>query len=83
MENLNSKSHLSAIKVQVMESLRCIQHAPGVQMHEVPPDFYLPDFDDDAMNLDERLPQNIQDKQIQRDDEYYEGDNDNDGEDRL
>lgn len=34
-ENLNSKSYLSAIKVQVLESLRCIQHAPGVQMQEV------------------------------------------------
>ncbi|KAF6151769.1 hypothetical protein GIB67_010343 [Kingdonia uniflora] len=34
-ENLNNKSYLSGIKVQVMESLRHIQHAPGVQMHEV------------------------------------------------
>ncbi|RWW14791.1 hypothetical protein BHE74_00050269 [Ensete ventricosum] len=34
-ENLNSKSYLSTIKVQVLESLRCIQHAPGVQMQEV------------------------------------------------
>ncbi|WOK93218.1 histone deacetylase 9 isoform X4 [Canna indica] len=31
-ENLNSKSYLSTIKVQVLESLRCIQHAPRVQM---------------------------------------------------
>ncbi|WOL17060.1 histone deacetylase 9 isoform X4 [Canna indica] len=32
LENLNSKSYLSTIKVQVLESLRCIQHAPRVQM---------------------------------------------------
>jgi hypothetical protein len=32
---LNSKTYLSSIKVQVMESLRSIQHAPGVQMQEV------------------------------------------------
>jgi hypothetical protein len=34
-DNLNSKTYLSSIKVQVMESLRYIQHAPGVQMQEV------------------------------------------------
>ncbi|KAL5976394.1 Histone deacetylase 9 [Asimina triloba] len=78
IENMNSKSYLGTIKMQVLESLRCIQHAPGVQMHEVPPDFYIPDFDEDEQNPDERVDQHTQDKQIQRDDEYYEGDNDND-----
>jgi hypothetical protein len=34
-ENLNSKSYLSTIKMQVLENLRCIQHAPSVQMQEV------------------------------------------------
>ncbi|KAB5534994.1 hypothetical protein DKX38_018080 [Salix brachista] len=78
IENLNSKSYLSTIKIQVMENLRSIQHAPSVQMQEVPPDFYIPDFDEDEQNPDERMYQHNQDKQIQRDDEYYEGDNDND-----
>nr|XP_023884496.1 histone deacetylase 9 isoform X1 [Quercus suber] len=77
-ENLNSKSYLSTIKMQVFENLRCIQHAPGVQMQEVPPDFYIPDFDEDEQNPDERMDQHTQDKNIQRDDEYYEGDHDND-----
>ncbi|KAG0493024.1 hypothetical protein HPP92_006422 [Vanilla planifolia] len=77
-ENLNSKTYLSSIKMQVLESLRLIQHAPGVQMQEVPPDFYIPDFDEDEHNADERVDQHTQDKQIQRDDEYYAGDNDND-----
>lgn len=76
MENLNSKTYLSAIKVQVMENLRAIQHAPSVQMHEVPPDFYIPDIDEDELNPDERMDQHTQDRQIQRDDEYYDGDND-------
>ncbi|KAF2300775.1 hypothetical protein GH714_015699 [Hevea brasiliensis] len=44
----------------------------------VPPDFYIPDFDEDEQNPDERMDQHTQDKHIQRDDEYYEGDNDND-----
>ncbi|XP_044483788.1 histone deacetylase 9 isoform X1 [Mangifera indica] len=78
IENLNSKSYLSTIKMQVLENLRCIQHAPSVQMQEVPPDFYIPDFDEDEQNPDERVDQHTQDKQIQRDDEFYEGDNDND-----
>lgn len=78
MENLNSKTYLSSIKMQVLESLRCIQHAPGVQMQEVPPDFYIPDFDDVEQNPDERVGQHVQDKLIQREDEYYAGDNDND-----
>ncbi|KAF9596994.1 hypothetical protein IFM89_014708 [Coptis chinensis] len=99
-ENLNSKSYISTIKAQVLESLRYIQHAPSVQMQEVswpckrvgpyryktslhffwqvPPDFYIPDFDEDDQNPDERVDQHTQDRQIQRDDEYYEGDNDND-----
>ncbi|KAL5710712.1 histone deacetylase [Ranunculus cassubicifolius] len=78
IENLNSKSYISTIKTQVLESLRYIQHAPSVQMHEVPPDFYIPDFDEDEQNPEERVDQYTQDKQVQRDDEYYEGDNDND-----
>jgi histone deacetylase 1/2 len=74
---------------------------------QVPPDFYIPDFDEDLQNPDERIdrkenffpslyslywlgaiilffnvvilfPEHTQDKHIQRDDEYYEGDNDND-----
>lgn len=78
IENMNSKSYLGTIQTHVLESLRCIQHAPSVQLQEVPPDFYIPDFDEDERNPDERLDQHTQDKQIQRDDEYYEGDNDND-----
>ncbi|XP_057781938.1 histone deacetylase 17 isoform X2 [Salvia miltiorrhiza] len=78
MENLNSKSYLNNIRQQVCENLSAIQHAPGVQMQEVPPDFYIPDFDEDEQNPDERVNRHMQDKQVQRDDEYYEGDNDND-----
>ncbi|ONI01114.1 hypothetical protein PRUPE_6G122500 [Prunus persica] len=36
IENLNSKSYISTIKMQVLENLRCIQHAPNVQMQEFP-----------------------------------------------
>ncbi|KAK1299601.1 Histone deacetylase 9 [Acorus calamus] len=77
LENLNSKSYLNAIKVQVMESLRSIQISPSVQMHEVPPDFYIPDFDEDEQNPDARMDPYTR-QANSTDDEYYEGDNDND-----
>lgn len=85
-------------------------------MLQVPPDFYIPEFDEDEQNPDERVDrkwkiptlvqtllifirmrcssicylfllsffllnsslEHSQDKHIQRDDEYYDGDNDND-----
>jgi histone deacetylase 1/2 len=55
MENLNGKTYLSTIKMQVMENLRRIAHSPSVQMHEVPPDTYFPEFDEDETNPDERM----------------------------
>ncbi|KAL2507456.1 Histone deacetylase 9 [Forsythia ovata] len=78
MENLNSRSYLNSIRQQVHENLRSIQHSPSVQLQEVPPDFYIPDFDEDEQNPDERVDRHMKDKQIQRDDEYYGGDNDHD-----
>ncbi|CAM6126040.1 unnamed protein product [Calypogeia fissa] len=78
MENQNGKTYLSTIKMQVLENLRSIQHAPGVQMHEVPPDSYFPEFDEDDINPDERMDQHTQDKHIQNDAEYYDGENDQD-----
>lgn len=47
-------------------------------MNHSPLDFYTHDFYEDEQNLDERMDLKIQDKHIQRDDECYEGDNDND-----
>ncbi|KAH7372711.1 hypothetical protein KP509_17G017200 [Ceratopteris richardii] len=78
MENLNSKTYLSAIKMQVFENLRNLQHAPSVQMHEVPPDWYIPDINEDELDPEEHIHQHMQDKLVQRDDEFYAGDYDND-----
>ncbi|KAJ7015510.1 hypothetical protein NC653_004724 [Populus alba x Populus x berolinensis] len=57
-ENLNSKSYLSTIKMQVLR-LICRLHPTMLQVYRC-------------------QEEHTQDKQIQRDDEYYEGDNDND-----
>eukprot|EP00850_Spirogloea_muscicola_P006276 SM000029S10571 [mRNA] locus=s29:944498:948259:+ [translate_table: standard] len=76
MENANSKSYLSNIRVMVLENLRNLIHAPSVQMHEVPPDTYIPEYDEDDIDPDERLPVLAQDRLVAREDEYYDGDED-------
>eukprot|EP00850_Spirogloea_muscicola_P019369 SM000189S04086 [mRNA] locus=s189:244964:248735:+ [translate_table: standard] len=76
MENANSKSYLSNIRVMVLENLRNLIHAPSVQMHEVPPDTYIPEYDEDDIDPNERLPVLAQDRLVARDDEYYDGDED-------
>ncbi|GBG80875.1 hypothetical protein CBR_g31431 [Chara braunii] len=78
VENANGKSYLNLIKVQVMENLRHIIHSPSVEMQEVPPDTYLPEFDEEELNPDERMHEALQDKMIQPDGELYEDDHDND-----
>ncbi|KAK9734533.1 hypothetical protein RND81_04G146300 [Saponaria officinalis] len=74
IQNRNSRQYLSSIKTEVMENLRHIQHAPSVQMQEVPPDFYIPDLEEKEDNPDVRINRRKRDRYIQRDDEYYEGD---------
>ncbi|PKU84582.1 histone deacetylase 9 [Dendrobium catenatum] len=73
MENLNSKSYLRYIYIYITSFALTFYN-----FLQVPPDFYIPDFDDDELNPDERVSQHAQDKQIQREDEYYAGENDND-----
>lgn len=53
IENLNSKVYVNNVKMEVLENLRMLEGAPGVQMHELPPEHQLPDLDDDE-NPDER-----------------------------
>lgn len=38
-ENANSKQYLEAIVRAVTENLKCLVHAPSIQMQDVPPDF--------------------------------------------
>ena len=79
IENLNNKTYVHEVKKEVMENLRAIEHAPGVAMHEVPPDSMIPEFDEDDLNYDERYGGQFGlDKIVDRDDEYYDGDKDQD-----
>jgi histone deacetylase 1/2 len=79
IENLNTKTYLQDVKQQVMENLRALEHAPGVGMHEVPPDSMIPEFDEDELNPDERYGGAAgMDKLVFGDDEFYEDDKDQD-----
>lgn len=79
IENLNNKTYVHEVKKEVMENLRAIEHAPGVAMHEVPPDSMIPEFDEDDLHYDERYGGQFGlDKIVDRDDEYYDGDKDQD-----
>ena len=79
IENLNNMTYMHEVKKEVLENLRAIEHAPGVAMHEVPPDSMIPEFDEDDLNYDERYGGQFGlDKIVDRDDEYYDGDKDQD-----
>jgi len=81
MHNLNPKEDLEKTKVSILESLRSIEHAPSVQMQQVPPDMYLLDDAaalEDARDPDIRETQRDVDKRIDKETEFYEDDNDND-----
>lgn len=88
MENANSRDYLEKIKVQVIENLRQTAHAPSVQATDVPRtdmlgnedaddiDAELDDEDEDT-NMDARTTERRQDKQIEKDNEFYDSDEEN------
>lgn len=83
MENANSKDYLEKIKTQVIENLKKTAHAPSVQLTEVPrttltgtteEDEDILDDEDEDMNKDSRNTKRNWDKQVTRDDEFDESD---------
>merc|ERR1719201_2566480 len=75
IENMNTRSYIEQIKREVVENLKAMEHAPGVQMSEAPPENYIPEMKDDLdedENPDERLGQYAMDRNIKRDDEFYD-----------
>ncbi len=73
LENANSRAHLTAVKAAVLENLRALEHAPGVAMQQMPPDTMLPELDEDEWP-DVRYGRWGRDREVQRDDEWFEGD---------
>ncbi|PIN19926.1 Histone deacetylase complex, catalytic component RPD3 [Handroanthus impetiginosus] len=54
MENKNSREMLEEIRLQLLENISKLEHAPSVQFHERPSDAELPEADEDEDNKDER-----------------------------
>nr|QSX72310.1 histone deacetylase 1 [Halisarca dujardinii] len=81
MANQNATEYLDQIKTKLFENLRMIPHAPGVQARAIPEDG-LPEEDEDKEEgtADERIPQHMKDKNIEKDGEL--SDSEDDGDDR-
>lgn len=71
--NLNTREDMEKIKTKILQTLSQIDHAPSVQMQEVPPDMYLM-IDDDLLQTsqDERNTEQEQDKRVDKENEFYE-----------
>ena len=81
IDNQNSRQYLEQLKSKVIDNLRNLQGAPGVQMQEVPPDIISEEHD--KINLenestDDREPQLSKDKYVQHESELYDDDKDQD-----
>ena len=61
-----------------METLKCLQGAPSVQMHEVPPDWMVTDANEDAADPDVRTKDSEVEGKKQHEAEFYEHEKDND-----
>jgi acetoin utilization deacetylase AcuC-like enzyme len=81
MENMNSKTNLDKLRTNIFANLSSIQHAPSVQMHQVPSDFFIDDYlyeDDDHESMDTRVAENPMDQSARPENEFYEDDRDQD-----
>ncbi|KAK5092692.1 histone deacetylase [Exophiala xenobiotica] len=73
MDNANSKEYLDKILKTVLENLKRTQHAPSVQMTDVPPSLAMNDEDEAALddldedeNPDKRVTQRRFDKRVEK-----------------
>jgi histone deacetylase 1/2 len=75
MPNQNTVEYLEKIKNRLLENLRMLPHAPGVQVQDIPEDTINVESDDeDQIDKDERLPQSDQNRRIVPENEFYESD---------
>ncbi|XP_038048330.1 histone deacetylase 3-like [Patiria miniata] len=80
IENLNTKQYIDQVRQTVQENLKCIAHAPSVQMQDVPPDL-LSLEETEEQDPDVRNSTKDQDTRIEAANEFYDGDKDQDKED--
>ncbi|CAD5215643.1 unnamed protein product [Bursaphelenchus xylophilus] len=59
-DNMNTKEFIQAIKLEILENLKMVKHAPSVQMQPVPDDLY--DFKDyENKTIEDRDPEKVYD----------------------
>eukprot|EP01097_Dermamoeba_algensis_P009230 TRINITY_DN6434_c0_g1_i1.p1 TRINITY_DN6434_c0_g1~~TRINITY_DN6434_c0_g1_i1.p1 ORF type:complete len:439 (+),score=66.82 TRINITY_DN6434_c0_g1_i1:84-1400(+) len=80
IDNLNTRQYLENLKAKSLENIRSLEGAPSVQMSEVPPDLFLPDYDDEDLDPDSHVTRDStgQFDQISPENEFYDDDMDND-----
>lgn len=80
ISNLNDPRELEKTKIKLLQNLSLIEHAPSVQMQQVPPDFFLLDSSlaEDKSDPNVRMSQAARDKDVQRKGEFFDGDEDQD-----
>lgn len=80
-ENLNNKQYIETIRQFLYENLKLLDHAPSVQMHDVPPDIINTDNENDEGNPDVRVQATDEEKRVEPNNEFYSGDQDQDAPD--
>uniref|UniRef100_A0A2K5HHQ0 Histone deacetylase domain-containing protein n=1 Tax=Colobus angolensis palliatus TaxID=336983 RepID=A0A2K5HHQ0_COLAP len=78
IENQNSRQYLDQIRQTIFENLKMLNHAPSVQIHDVPADLLTYDRTDEA-NAEERGPEENYSRP-EAPNEFCDGDHDNDKE---
>lgn len=86
MENANSRDTLEDITGRVLQNLKCLQGAPSIQMHPVPPDWVInrvtaqeeEDTQPDASTKDERALGRHGGTKKEHEAEFYENSKDQD-----
>jgi len=73
MENLNSKEYLEKCKNKIIENIRRIGR-PNAASHDLPPETYDSDIEEDLQDPDERKSTQYFDEKIARDDEISDSD---------
>ena len=78
--NLNSREELERTRVKVLQMLQRLEHAPSVQMQQVPPDWYLLEGEGEGeeRDLDVRDGERERERRVEKDNEFYEDDHDQD-----
>lgn len=79
-ENANSKQYLDLINRHIYDNLKMCQHAPSVQMFDIPEDALPPEDEriNEEPDPDVRISQSDEDRMIEPKNEFFDGDQDND-----